>query len=194
MRKLGWMVVMVLVLALAAAAVVYAQGRTQVIAASPVQMAQAPGAGGPPMGRFGQMSDAERAKMREQMLERVLSQAGLTDKEKAAAKKAMTAKEQARRELTSELANLERVASGAKPTDKQLSDALSAYHRALAKYRKAVAADDAALVKQLSLKSQARCTAMGILDNGLGFGGGRMGMGGRMRGAGGFGGGRPRGS
>ena len=196
MRKLGWMVVMVFVLALVATALVYAQARTTATstpaAGGPVQMAQAPRGGGPPAGGFGQMSDAERAKMRQQMLDRALETAGLTDKEKAAVRKAMTAKEQARSGLASELQKLQGVATNPKPSEKQLQDALSAYRRALAQYRKKVAADDAALVKQLSLKSQVRCTALGILDNGLGFGR-RMGMGGGMRGAGGFGGGRARG-
>ena len=195
MRKLGWIVAMVFVLALAATALVYAQARTTATstpaAGGPVQMAQAPRGGGPP-GGFGGMSDAERAKMRQQMLDRALETAGLTDKEKAAVRKAMTAKEQARSGLASELQKLQGVATNPKPSEKQLQDALSAYRRALAQYRKKVAADDAALVKQLSLKSQVRCTALGILDNGLGFGR-RMGMGGGMRGAGGFGGGRARG-
>jgi len=195
MRKLGWIVAMVFVLALAATALVYAQARTTAAstpaAGGPVQMAQAPRGGGPP-GGFGGMSDAERAKMRQQMLDRALETAGLTDKEKAAVRKAMTAKEQARSGLASELQKLQGVATNPKPSEKQLQDALSAYRRALAQYRKKVAADDAALVKQLSLKSQVRCTALGILDNGLGFGR-RMGMGGGMRGAGGFGGGRARG-
>ena len=195
MRKLGWIVAMVFVLALAATALVYAQARTTAASTTatggPVQMSQAPRGGGPP-GGFGGMSDAERAKMRQQMLDRALETAGLTDKEKAAVRKAMTAKEQARSGLASELQKLQGVATNPKPSEKQLQDALSAYRRALAQYRKKVAADDAALVKQLSLKSQVRCTALGILDNGLGFGR-RMGMGGGMRGAGGFGGGRARG-
>jgi len=197
MRRLGWMTLVVLALALTATALAYAQARaTQgtapAAAAGPVQMAQAPQGGGPPMGRRSQMSDAERAQMRAQMLERVLELAGLSAKEKAAAKKALTAKEQARRGLASELVNLERAATSARPSDRQLQDALSSCRRAVAQYHKKVAAEDAALVKQLSLKSQARCMALGILDNGLGFAGGRMGMGG-TRGSGGFGGGRSRG-
>jgi len=195
MRKLGWMVVMVFVLALAASVLTCVQAGTTAAstpaAGGPVQMAQAPGGGGPP-GGFGGMSDAERAKMRQQMLDRALETAGLTDKEKAAVRKAMTAKEQARSRLASELQKLQGVATNPKPSEKQLQDALSAYRRALAEYRKKVAADDAALVKQLSLRSQVRCTALGILDNGLAFGR-RMGMGGGTRGAGGFGGGRARG-
>jgi hypothetical protein len=198
MSKFGWIVVTVFVLALAATALVHAQARaaqgsTQAIAAGAVQVAaQAPRAGGPPRGGFGQMSDAERARVREQSMERALDRAGLTDKEKAAAKKAMTAKEQARSQLRVELGKLRQVAASPKPTEKQLQDALSAYRRTLEQYRKKAAAEDAALVKQLSLKSQVRCMALGILDNGLGFGRGMGTMGGGTRG-GGFGGGRGRG-
>ena len=192
MRKASWAVAAVLVLALAATAAVCAQARTtqgaaQAAALGPVQVAQVPGEG--MRERFGQMSEAERAKMREQMMERRLEEAGLTDKEKAAAKKTVKAKMQARDALSAELMKLQRAANKSKPTNKQLQDALSAYRAALAQYRTKVAAEDAALVKVLSLKSQVRCMSLGILDNGLG--GGRMGGG--MRGPGGAGGGRPRG-
>jgi hypothetical protein len=193
MRKASWAVAAVLVVALAATAAVCAQARTtqgaaQVAALGPVQVAQAPGEG--MRQGFGQMSEAERAKMREQMMERRLEEAGLTDKEKAAAKKTAKAKMQARDALQAQLMRLQRAANKSKPTNKQLQDALSAYRAAIAQYRSKVAAEDAALVKVLSLKSQVRCMSLGILDNGL-PGGGRMGGG--MRGPGGAGGGRPRG-
>jgi len=198
MRKLGWAVLTVFVVALAGAVTLSAQARTtqgavQVAATGPIQVAQVPGEGGRPGERFGQMSEAERAKMREQMMGRRLEEAGLTDREKAAAKKSLKAKVGARQALADELVKLQRAANKSKPTDKQLSDGLSAYRAALAQYRRKIAAEDAALVKQLSLKSQVRCMSLGILDNGLGFGGGRMAMGGGMRGPGGLGGGRPRG-
>jgi small-conductance mechanosensitive channel len=196
MRKIGWVVVTVFVVALAGTVTLYAQARAaqgavQVATAGPVQVAQVPGEGA--RERWSQMSEADRAKMREQMQERRLEEAGLADKEKAAAKKLLKAREAARTTLAAELVKLQRAANKSKPTDKQLSDALSAYRAALAQYRRNVAAEDAALVKQLSLKSQVRCMSLGILDNGLGFGGGRMAMGGGMRGPGGLGGGRPRG-
>jgi len=192
MRKASWVVAAVLVVALAATATVYAQARTtpaavQVAALGPVQVAQVPGPG--MRERGGQMSEAELAKMIEQRMERRLEEAGLTAKEKAAAKKTVKAKMAARQTLQDEMVKLQRAANKSKPTNKQLQDALSAYRAALAQYRSKVAAEDAALVKVLSLKSQVRCMSLGILDNGLG--GGRMGGG--MRGPGGPGGGRPRG-
>ncbi|HUT74736.1 MAG TPA: hypothetical protein VM221_07870 [Armatimonadota bacterium] len=177
--------------ALAAVSVLYMVQARMAVAATPpagaVMVAQAPGggAGGGP-GGWGQMSEAERAKMREQMTARMLDQAGLTDAEKTAAKKALTAKARAREALTQELTKLRRTANQAKPTDKDLRAALAAYGAALTQYRKQVAATDAALVKQLSTRSRARCMSLGILDNGLGMmgrmgGGGQSGPGGARR-------------
>jgi len=114
------------------------------------------------------MSEAERAKMRAQMMEQMLDQAGLTDKEKAAAKKTLKAKDEARQALTDELTKLQRTANKEKATDKELRDALAAYRAAVAQYRKKIAAEDQALTKQLSLQGQVRCMSLGILDNGLG--------------------------
>jgi len=123
-----------------------------------------------------------------------LEEAGLAEKEKAAARKALKAKEQARQALADELVKLQRAANRSNPTEKHLQQALSAYRAALAQYRKKIAAEDTALVRQLSLRSQVRCMSLGVLDNGLAFGGGRMGMGGGLRGGrGGPGGGRSRG-
>jgi hypothetical protein len=138
-----------------------------------VQVAQAPWGGG---GARGQMSDADRAKMRQQMLEQMLDQADLTSAEKAAAKKTMLAKEQAREVLTAELTKLRRVANQGKPSNKELQGALTAYRAALAQYHKKIAAENDALVKHLSLKGQVRCMSLGILDNGLGMMGLRPGM------------------
>jgi hypothetical protein len=106
--------------------------------------------------------------MREQMMERMLDQAGLTDEEKAAAKKAVAAKEKARQVLANELEKLRAVAQKENPSDAELTDALALYPPALVDYRKAVAAADQALAKQLTAKAQVRCLSLGILDNGLG--------------------------
>src|SRR3989304_969880 len=98
MTKLSWIVVVVLVLALGALSVLYGQAVAQQASPAPsgVRMAQAPGGGG----GWGQMSEAERAKMREQMTERMIDEAGLNSKEKAAAKKSMKAKDKARQSLS----------------------------------------------------------------------------------------------
>jgi len=79
---------------------------------APVQIAQMPRQGG---GRAGPMSEADPAKMHQQMLERMLDQSGLTDKEKAAAKKTIQSKQQAREALVAELTRLRRLANKEKP-------------------------------------------------------------------------------
>ena len=126
------------------------------------------GAGADASRRRPEMSDAERSKMREQWLEGTLDRADLTYKEKAAAKKAMKAKDEAREALADSLDDLRRAANKSKPTDKEMRDALSAHRAAVASYRKKIEAADKALVKQLSPQAQARCLSLGILDNGLG--------------------------
>ncbi len=139
----------------------------------------------------GQMSEAERAQMREQMIERMLEQAGLTDDEKAAAKAALIAKQEARRVLAEELAKLRAVAADdAGATDEELQEALTAYRAAMTQYHDTIEAQDAALVEQLSLQSEVRCMLLGILQNGVGMRGGMRGPdgGGRGRGDGGGGG------
>jgi septal ring factor EnvC (AmiA/AmiB activator) len=114
------------------------------------------------------MSEAERAQMRQQMIERMLEQSGLTDREKAAARKTLQSKEQARGALAAELTRLRRVANQQNPSATELQDALAAYRAALAQYHKKTAAEDAALVEQLSLAGQVRCISLGVLDNGMG--------------------------
>jgi hypothetical protein len=115
-----------------------------------------------------EMSDVERARTREQMLARMLDQAGLTDKGKTAARNAMEAKHGARQALSEKLTDLRRIANKSHPTDKELRDALTAYRAAVVLYRKKVEAADRSLERQLSVRAQARCLCLGILDNGLG--------------------------
>ena len=192
MKRLSWLVIGVFAVGLTAMLLVAAGARAEPAAvphasAAPVQMAQMPPGGpggGGGMGPFGQMSEADRAKIREQMTERVLEGAGLNAKEKAAARKTMKAKEAARRDLMDQRTALQRVTNKAKPTDAELKQGLAAYRAALAQYRAQMQSLDQALVRQLSVRSQARCMTLGILDNGLGMG---PGFGGR---AGGMGGGR----
>jgi hypothetical protein len=142
---------------------------------TPMQLAQLPppqgnpeglGPGGPE-GR-GQLSPGELSKMREQMLGRLLDQAGLTAKERSAVKKALAAKDEARRVLSEQLNRLRRIANKSKPTSKELTEALAAYRTAIAKYREKVVSQDRFLVKQLSLPAQVRCMSLGVLDNGIG--------------------------
>ena len=138
-----------------------------------------PGEGGPPSaggeGRGGprrEMSEAERAQRRAEMLERMLEEAGLTEEEKAAVTEAAQAKNEARQALEEELTALRRVANSSNPSEAQLAEALAAYQKAVSAYRGQVAAADQALMEQLPIESQVRCMSLGILDNGLG----RMGM------------------
>ena len=178
--------VVIAVLVLAAGTLFVASLQAHVATASeqdePVLVAQGPGPG--PGGPGGRMTEADRARMRDQMMDRMLEQAGLTDNEKAAAKKALAAKNQARQTLTDQLTVLGAVVDKADASQNELKDALKAAYAAIGQYRKAVAAADDALVAELSVKSQARCLALGILDNGLGgMGMGRPGMGGRRAGA-----------
>jgi len=133
---------------------------------------------------MGRMSEAERAQMREQMQERMLEQARLSEKEKIAARQAMKAKDQARQRLIEQLTRLRRVVNRSNPTAAELRRALNDYRQALKQYRQKVTAEDEALSRQLSLIARARCLSLGILDNGLGGMGGMMGRG-RMGGMGG---------
>lgn len=160
------------------------QASPQGAAAVPIQIAQVPRGGE----RRGPMSEADREKMRQQMIERMLDQADLTAKEKAAARKTLRAKDQARKVLQAELTDLRRVANKEKPSAKELQGALAAYRKAVAQYRSKIQAEDVALTKQLSVRSQLRCMSLGILDNGLGL----MGMARGRAGSGGSGGQRPR--
>lgn len=84
MRRLSWLAVAALMLASVAMLVMYTGAGNPAAGDEPVQVAQAPGGG---RGGQPEMSEADRARTRDQMIERVLDQAGLTDKEKAAARK-----------------------------------------------------------------------------------------------------------
>ena len=84
----------------------------------------------------------------------------------------------ARRVLREQLNNLRQTAQKSRVTEQELGQALEAYRAALAQYRETMEAADAALLKQLPLSAQVRCTSLGILENGLG----PMGMRGRFAG------------
>jgi len=127
-------------------------------------------------------TEAEIAAMREQMTTRLLEMAQVGEAQKGAVTQALAAKEQARRALMESFNNLRTATEKSGATEQELGQALQAYRAAVAQYRQKVEAADAALMKQLPVSAQARCTSLGILDNGLGG----MGM---MRGR--FGGGGP---
>ena len=121
---------------------------------------------GPLGGRTGSADrDLER-------LSRTLTEAGLIGTERSAAETAAKAKLEARRELVTALEELRAATEDTKATDEKLGKAMAAYRKALSKYRGQVEAQDRALAAKLSVRSQAKCLAAGILDNGLLMGGG----------------------
>jgi hypothetical protein len=114
----------------------------------------------------------------------VLTDAKLIGAERSAAEAALTTKYEARRDLMTALGGLRAATEDSKTTDDGLKQAVGTYEKALAKYRGVVETQDKALVAKLSVRSKARCLAVGILDNGIGM------TGRRPRPAGGGGGGR----
>ena len=134
----------------------------------------APGPGQGP-GRMGPGFDAGR------MIDMLAQRIGLTPEEKAITEKAARAKMDAMMGLSGELEALSAVARNEKATDAELTAALKKYDAALAAYRKKVKAIDTQLSKGVSLRARVALTSVGVLDNGIGFGGrggGRMGRGG----------------
>ena len=157
MKSLAWIVGGVVLLAATVGTALYGQG----------------GGGG---GRGGEMP---RFRMG-------LEDLGLSETELAATMKSVEAKLKLRQTLQEALGKLRRVADDPQATAEQLTSAVTAYTAALAKYRAEVQAEDSALAKQLSPRSQAQLLAAGIIDNGLAFTGRRPS--GERGGAGGRGG------
>jgi len=100
-----------------------------------------------------------------------LIQAGLTDDERAAAEVAVRTKLEARRKLMASLEQLRATAEDAKASNDSLAKAIAAYQQEMARFRGLVQAQDKALIAKLSVRSQARCLAIGVLDNAVGMGG-----------------------
>lgn len=148
--------------------------------AQPARGRTSAGAGAGP-GRM--VGPADAGRIADALAERV----GLTQAEKAAAKKAVTAKLEARDVLQKEARALAEAAAKPKATDKELSAALKRYDAALATYRQKTKGIDQQLVKALSLKAKAALTAIGVIDNGLGMRFGRRSGFSRGSGAGAFG-------
>jgi len=141
----------------------------------------------------GRAGPADRSEWELERLSRTLTEARLIGDERSAAEAAVRAKTEARRALFTALGELRAATEDPKATGEWLSQAMAAYQKALAKYRGEVAAQDKALEAKLSVRSQARCLSVGILDNGMGMGGmrvrrgvgeGRRGGGGGRRGGG----------
>jgi hypothetical protein len=124
------------------------------------------GPGGP--GAPEEMSETDLAKMRAQMLDRMLEEAELSEVQMEAAQEAIAAKDEAREELAEALNGLRRTANKSKPTDQELQQALDSYREAIGEYRSRVEAADAALAEQLPVAAEVRCMSLGVLDNGLG--------------------------
>lgn len=154
-------------------------------------LAQQPGGQPPGGGRggFGGPGGFDPAQMIDRMLERLQ----LSEVERAAAKETWMTKNTARTALREKVDRLREVADNPQSSEADLTKALSEFATAYSTYAKTVAEADAKLVKKISLRTRAKLTAAGILENGVGFGGGfRFGGFGRPGGAGG--GGRPGGS
>lgn len=128
-----------------------------------------------------------------QMVDRMLERLQLSEADRAAAKETWMAKNTARAALREKVDHLREVADNAQSSDADITKALSEFATAYGTYAKTIAEADAKLVKKISLRTRAKLTAAGILENGVGFGGGFRGGGfGRPGGSGG--GGRPGGS
>jgi hypothetical protein len=163
MKRLAWIMCVVVLVATVTVTVLYGQG----------------GGGGRGAGAGRGAMEMERVKL-------ALEGMGLSEAELAAAQKTAEAKIRARRTLMDELTKLREAADNPQATEEQLKAAVQAYSKALVAYNTAVQNEDSALLKQLSPRSQAKLLAAGALENGLGLGRPRQ-AGGRRGGAGGAG-------
>ena len=167
MRRACWVALVVALIAVVTGSVLYGQAGGGAPAPAG-DAAVAPG-GGPATG----MMSAERMKA---MLDRL----DLTAEDRAAVEKSLPVMLKARQALQDELGKLRTVAYDTTATPEQITQAIERYMEARSKYREATRPENRALSEKLSPRGRARCLVAGILDNGLGFGGGpRMGMGGR---------------
>lgn len=116
-----------------------------------------------------------------QMVDMVLDRMQLNDAERAATKDTWMMKINARNALMEKVSQLREVAENPQSSEEDLKKALGDFAAAYQTYAKTVSEADGKLVKKISLRTRARLTAMGILENGLGFGGGFRFMGGPRR-------------
>jgi hypothetical protein len=155
------------------------------LAQQPGGQPQQPGGGRRGPGGFGGPGGFDMS----QFIDRMLEGMPLNDAERAAAKEAWTAKNNARTALREKVDHLREVADSQESSDAAITKALSEFATGYGAYAKAVSDADAKLVKKISLRTRARLTVFGILENGVGFGGGFRGGG--FGPPGGAGGGRP---
>ncbi|MCS6862828.1 MAG: hypothetical protein NZT92_21195 [Abditibacteriales bacterium] len=130
-------------------------------------LAQQPPGGQPPDDRRGR-----RVFDPAQMVDMVLDRMQLNDAERAATKETWLAKISARNALIEKVSQLREVAENPQSSEEDLKRALGDFAAAYQTYAKTVSEADGKLVKKISLRTRARLTAMGILENGVGFGGG----------------------
>jgi len=141
------------------------------ILAVPALFAQG-GGGGAVSPRRERARDRERTAEAAPTFDQWLEKAGLTETERAAVTAALEKKRAAHRGLRPELEKLRKAADDPESTEARLRSAMTAYRAAMKRVEKEFQDADRQLAAKLSVKSQARCLAMGILDNGLGRGGG----------------------
>ncbi len=106
-----------------------------------------------------------------QFIDRALERMQLSDAERAAAKETWMAKNTARTALMEKVGLLREVSDNPQSSDADVTKALNDFAAAYAAYAKTVAEADGKLVKKITLRTRARLTAAGILENGVGFGG-----------------------
>lgn len=107
-----------------------------------------------------------------QMMDMFLDRMQLSDAERAVAKETWTAKNTARNTLREKVDQLREVAENQQSSEEDIKKSLGEFATAYQTYAKTVAEADVKLVKKVSLRTRARLTAAGILENGVGFGGG----------------------
>jgi len=147
------------------------------------------GEGRRPGARSGQRMTPEqwRERMDKLMGER-LQQAGVTDEQLPAVKKALKAKQEAREAYTAKLTELNEKLKDPFISDADITAALKVCREALAVYRKVVKEQDDKIIATVSPMAQAKLFQYSIIDNGLGRPAGisrRGGFGGRGGTAGG---------
>lgn len=172
MTRACWVLLLVVaVLAVLAGSMLYGQAGEQ--APAPAAGAAAAPAGQPGM-----------AAMSPERMKAMVDRLELGPEDRAAVEKSLPALLKARQSLQDELGKLRTVAYDPNATPEQLTAAVEKYQTARADSRRATRPELRTLTDALSPRGRARCLVAGILDNGLGLGGG-MRFGGRGAGGGG---------
>ncbi len=124
-------------------------------------------------GRRDRANRDNRPAMAAQVPEEMLNRLGATDAEKAAIRSFATAKAELARDYQQTLRTNFQLLRDEKTTADQFTKALADSYAAKAKYTAAVAKAETDLKAKLTPKIQLALLATGVLDNGLGMGGGR---------------------